>query len=274
MPHYTFACQQCGKEVTVYRSSKQTAPRFCSHQCHLNSYAVGQTEHICDYCGNAFMDHAVNNRKFCSQDCYWKSKENKVETTCTHCGKLFHVWPSELSSRNFCSRDCWRLENTGDGNPAWRGGIAELCCTNCKQFFTRPLTWPKSSLSGTVFCGQDCRTEWMRKKPENTPNWKNGATAKQYDIRKSWQYSQWRMQVFRRDNYRCQKCRKRGRRLHAHHLYEFSKYEHLRFSIDNGHTLCKSCHTAIKGKEREYRISLGLPADNPPFQLPLIQPWD
>lgn len=235
----------------------------------------------CLQCGKEFNSPPSAKRKYCGWLCYWESKKDRINKTCEQCGKPFQTIQSEIDkaiSRNsqvrYCSRQCWRNSNVGENNPAWKGGDIELVCSYCKNTFTRSRNSTKKQREGLVYCTFACRAAHLLEDSTITPHWKDGAAVKQYGIRKSWQYSQWRNEVFERDDYRCQKCRKRGGRLHAHHLYEFSKYEHLRFLIDNGHTLCKSCHTAIKGKEREYRISLGLPADNPPFQLSLIQPWD
>lgn len=236
---------------------------------------------VCLQCGNEFHAPPSAKRKYCGWPCYWESKKERIDRDCECCGKPFQTTQSEIDkahSRNsevrYCSRECWRTSTQGEGNPSWKGGDVELKCAYCQKTFFRSRASTIAQRTGLVYCTFDCRAKHLAEDPTISPNWKDGAAVKQYGIRKSWQYSQWRKAVFEKDNYTCQKCRKRGGRLHAHHLYEFSEYEELRFHIKNGHTLCKSCHVAIKGKEREYRISLGLPADNPPFQLALVNPWD
>lgn len=65
-------------------------------------------------------------------------------------------------------------------------------------------------------------------------------------IRKSLDYKNWQNEVFKRDDYTCQCCGKRGGVLHAHHLESFSDNPDLRFDISNGITLCENCHSPNK----------------------------
>ena len=57
------------------------------------------------------------------------------------------------------------------------------------------------------------------------------------------EYRQWRTSVFERDLYTCRKCcNDTGCRLNAHHLDGYAENTDRRFDIDNGITLCVSCH--------------------------------
>jgi hypothetical protein len=71
---------------------------------------------------------------------------------------------------------------------------------------------------------------------------KGFSTTEQHMARNNTYYKEWQRKVFKRDNYTCQCCGKRGGNLNAHHLYNFSEYEDLRYEITNGITLCESCH--------------------------------
>ena len=71
--------------------------------------------------------------------------------------------------------------------------------------------------------------------------WKGGKSRKHHNKNK--RYRQWRMAVFMRDNWTCQFCGKRGGiDLEPHHIKEWAKYPKLRYSVENGITLCKECH--------------------------------
>jgi hypothetical protein len=86
--------------------------------------------------------------------------------------------------------------------------------------------------------------------------WKGGITALDRLIRGSYNYRQWRSDVFTRDGFICLECGKSGVLLEAHHLKPFcnilSKYniKSLReakdcselWNINNGITLCHECH--------------------------------
>lgn len=93
--------------------------------------------------------------------------------------------------------------------------------------------------------------------------WRGGITPLNEQIRHSFQYRQWRSDVFTRDNFTCQKCGySDGRILVAHHIKTFSKikeeYKIISYNdamvceelwnTNNGITLCKNCHILIHKK--------------------------
>lgn len=78
---------------------------------------------------------------------------------------------------------------------------------------------------------------------EKSANWKGGVTPEVDRVRHSIEIRLWRESVFARDGWKCQKCGDdRGGNLTAHHISNFSEFVELRFAIDNGITLCSTCH--------------------------------
>jgi len=81
----------------------------------------------------------------------------------------------------------------------------------------------------------------------NAHLWRGGITEKNKMVRSSIEYKEWRKAVFERDNYTCVWCgvhTGNGHRveLQADHIKSFALHEELRFSIENGRTLCRNCH--------------------------------
>jgi len=92
---------------------------------------------------------------------------------------------------------------------------------------------------------------------ENKHNWwKGGITPLRGKIYQSFQWRQWRTNIFQRDNYICQKCKQKGGSLEVHHIKLFAlilqenniktleqaiQCEEL-WNINNGITLCLECH--------------------------------
>ena len=84
---------------------------------------------------------------------------------------------------------------------------------------------------------------------ERHHSWKGGVNSqrkKEYHLLK---YKLWRLSIFERDNYTCQKCNKHGGMLQADHIKRWADYPELRYEISNGQTLCKKCHQQKTGEE-------------------------
>lgn len=100
-----------------------------------------------------------------------------------------------------------------------------------------------------AFTGQE--PDW----PDDAPEWFIWETLKQHvnrpyrdsiqEIRNRPEYRRWRQDVFKRDNYTCQFCGKKGGNINAHHIKRFSDYPELRMKLSNGITLCYNCHQAV-----------------------------
>lgn len=64
--------------------------------------------------------------------------------------------------------------------------------------------------------------------------------------RNSDRYRKWRQAVFIRDGFRCRECGA-SKDLQAHHIQSWMSCKELRYSVDNGITLCRKCHLEAHG---------------------------
>ena len=142
----------------------------------------------------------------------------------------------------FCSRICyvfyWKKYRV-----CIRGnGITKNCEWCNKKFHRRKRNDGRTER----FCSSKCCGKWREGKfiGENNPYWKGGKKPQpeRYRIK----YRKWQLSVTKRDK----KCNLCGsiKFLQAHHIKSWKLYPKLRYDINNGITLCRTCH----GKNRNY----------------------
>jgi len=123
-----------------------------------------------------------------------------------------------------------------------------LCkCGNVKEVDNNNVI-----IGHTTSCG--ClRAENMRKNGfhpigEEHWHWKGGKSGERYTAMQRKEYKDWRVVVFERDNYTCQKCNQVGYDIRAHHIHNYADYLELRIDVGNGITLCNTCHKEFHNK--------------------------
>jgi 5-methylcytosine-specific restriction endonuclease McrA len=98
----------------------------------------------------------------------------------------------------------------------------------------------------------------------NNGSWKGGITSLILKLRNSLLYASWRNKIFKRDDYTCQECFKKGVYLEAHHIKSFAnllriyKIKTLKqafackalWKTSLGKSLCLKCHDKTKGRKR------------------------
>ncbi len=78
----------------------------------------------------------------------------------------------------------------------------------------------------------------------DNPNWKGGEVSDDARQRRSYKAKKWRETVLERDNFTCQECGS-TEQLHVHHILPFADHPERRWDINNGLTVCVSCHEKI-----------------------------
>lgn len=131
--------------------------------------------------------------------------------------------------------------------PDWRNfQRTKFCSKSCSS---------KSRPSGRLGkpCPEKIKAILRSKTGDKHHNWKGGVSRGYKTGYYSTEYKQWRINVFKRDGYKCQNCGITGTYITAHHIKSFAHYPELRFDLPNGITLCEPCHSLTdnyKGRNR------------------------
>ena len=191
----------------------------------------------CQNCGKQYTKKVITSKKewekskYCSPVCYHAT--GREEKICPICKNKFSAFKSH--NKTYCSTQC-----SNRARPD-RGGMIINECKICGKSYT-PL---RRGFYGRKqeYCSRECRAKGKSK--ENHWNWKGGI-AKNHR-RETHEYLDWRNSVYKKDKYKCQKCGKKCRKetIVAHHIKSWEKYPKLRFKIENGIVLCRSCHKKV-----------------------------
>ena len=103
-----------------------------------------------------------------------------------------------------------------------------------------------SSFIKQKYCSKKCSDIYgFRYEGKNHSNFKINSRKKTNRGKEN----SWRKKVISRDKAICQHCYKSGKNiiLVAHHIKSFENYPKLRWSVENGLTLCIDCHYKVHG---------------------------
>ena len=95
--------------------------------------------------------------------------------------------------------------------------------------------------------GGRCKKCGIKKRSgENHPNYNPNLTDEEREANKSrlsdYLYKKWRIGVYKRDLFICQKCFQKGKYLNGHHIESWGSCPELRLDEKNGITFCADCH--------------------------------
>lgn len=208
-----------------------------------------RTELICKICGKRFYPKGGHlKQKTCSKKCgyilrsqngsgkkgkhYSHLKRAKIRK-CIICGKEFravndfHGKNGYIRKQKYCSRECWDKRNPPE--------IKE--CLLCRKEF-------KIYKRETKYCSNKCRDLDYRERLKGSKShfWEGGKTKKSKLKRTCAEYKEWRLKVFKRDNFTCVICGKKNKTIEADHIKAQSEYPELIYDVNNGRTLCHKCH--------------------------------
>jgi hypothetical protein len=270
-------CLNCNKTFKKLQCeiNKGNGNHYCSQKCckeyrknniEFNPNYKDENSKKCSYCGkNIRVDKSKqnrNNNNFCSRECFgkWESenligkmasnyKNALLYKICSICNKEFTTY---IETQICCSLEC--------GNKH-KKNTKILICANCNNEFERTVSeiyWGNKRGNENVFCSAKCKREYHI--GENHPSYIENRTKlkdQNKSIRWSTEMKVWRKEIYARDNYSCQMCgNKSGINnvvvLNAHHIERFIDNKDMRFNIENGITLCETCHKLTYGKEKYF----------------------
>lgn len=160
---------------------------------------------------------------------------------CPICDKKFHP---KLRITKYCSKNCADKSNIGKKQS--KETIRKRFIWN-KEYKHSDLTKEKirtSALGNNGGRGNSGKIK-IKMRGENHWNWKGGVGRhKRNYASKQVEYKNWRKDVFRKDNWTCVNCGNK-KDIVAHHIKSWFKFPELRYVVDNGLTVCKSCHSGI-----------------------------
>jgi hypothetical protein len=215
---------------------------------------------------------------------------SKLKFICEECGKIFYDYLSNKTNNHiFCSVECSNIRQLplpfGRSLLSKKDKISEIYNTNHHTIIRNLKRYKIPIRSKSESCKLINRdyligqVPWNKGKNHIVDNriphgrdasgWNGGVSNLHESIRKTNLYMNWRDLVFRRDNYTCQICGKNGNLLNVHHINSFIEilnknnilslediyYCDELWDINNGVTLCRSCHLKLhKGQIEGLRL--------------------
>lgn len=211
------------------------------------------------YCVVRVYEIKQNIKKACSKSCAFKghkhSEETKLKMSAAKIGRY-----------------------VGDKSPSWKGGLPN--CTGCGKVIKRESKLCSSCATKELWKSPEYVTNTIKAMKEaahvnkerliknlkwsmtlderkaisgpNSPLWKGNEVER--DTHKGFEYREWRKAVHRKCNYTCKKCGQFKGELQAHHIKAY-RYKATRYDVDNGVTLCKSCHKTFHSKYGTIKFS-------------------
>ena len=165
---------------------------------------------------------------------------------CERCGKEFK---SGQKHQQYCSRECSPALIKGEENANYRS--VDYSCDYCGKIFK--IQKYETTRGIKHYCCGECQHKAKSESMigEGSPNWNPNLTPEEREgQRKEEGYQKWVKDIYKKYNYTCQKCLKRGKglKLNAHHIKNYKNNKEIRVDIDNGICLCEDCHKEFHKK--------------------------
>ncbi len=234
---------------------------FVANVNDLTSGSIANVDIECDYCHKIFKKHwrrylAENMNTTIHKDCCYSCKKHKIEETSMEKYGVNSVFKLDEVKQKIENTN---LERYGFKNPFSSDDIKrQIEVTNIKRYgVSSPLQSEdiKNKMADTCMKRYGAPSYLQSIPPKigkDNPRWKGGVKYHRVE-RATFEYNEWRKSVYVRDSYTCQCCNDRNGKGHAvklcaHHIKNWKDYPNERYDINNGITLCESCHNKFHSK--------------------------
>jgi hypothetical protein len=291
MKIYDYVCKSCNTPFQHRKPDKV----YCSKKCYFVAIAeTWKVERSCVGCGEKYIP-SHKKQEYCGHKCHGKvaglSRKNSIKINCNRCGKEFERRASAVNKENYCSWECRKVPSTKTceacgkeykvGSSHWQ--TSRFCSRSCAKsgenhhFYGKhpempqgyePWTKGKTAKDDPEIADLGRKISFTQKEQfklgirsnvgSRNPNWKNGQGVSVIHaiVRQLQAYKEWRLAVFKRDNFICVQCGDASRDINADHIKRFSDIMNENniatteqaeackelWDINNGRTLCIECH--------------------------------
>lgn len=157
---YKRYCLVCGKLIPKKTESwaRYKLKKFCSNKCQTSTFRTQRLCGKCIICGDIFeYRKGQQTGNFCSQECFNKYQDKKVEMKCDWCGKDIKVKRVYLKRHkyHFCSPECqikWQQSKK-----------ARHICPICGSIFYTPQSGRRTTCSEKCKGILSCRIQSQRR---------------------------------------------------------------------------------------------------------------
>lgn len=187
------------------------------------------------------IDETKTFEKFGYYSSDWAPKSHKkIVAVCNNCGK------ERLLKIQDYRKLCFSCGKIGERNPQY-GKIGK----NNPLFGKHRTEETKNKISKSklgIPISEEHKDKLRGKRPhlsgKNNPKWDHSKTDEERLQKRAYpEYHNWRLAVYERDNYTCKLCgNNKGGNLNSHHIDSYASNPDKRTLLENGVTLCNSCH--------------------------------
>ena len=163
------------------------------------------------------------------------NRRTKLKIKCK-CGNIFYKTIDVFERQSQCKECGYKM-------------ISEIQQGENNTFYGKKHSKETLKVLSEFHKGKQCGSDnpMYGKRGKDSPNYNPNITDEEREKGRNIEgIQEWRKGVYKRDNYTCQKCGdNKGGNLVAHHLDGYHWNKEHRTDINNGVTLCVSCHKSF-----------------------------